>query len=121
MPKKCECYHERYGKSLCWGTKEMEECSCGGDESKCNFYPEKRKRVRSNPTISGNPPISDCIDCKDIAFGCCGSCNVYKSYWENYEIKQLEKVFFNDLKDYMSLPNDKVGRFVNKIRRKSGV
>ena len=27
---------------VCWGTKEMEECSCDGDKSKCNFYPELR-------------------------------------------------------------------------------
>ena len=26
----------------CNGTKEGEECSCGGDVSKCDFYPEKR-------------------------------------------------------------------------------
>lgn len=25
------------------GTKEVEPCSCGGDKSKCDFYPEKRK------------------------------------------------------------------------------
>lgn len=33
-----------YGKeiSVCWGTKECEECSCEGDKAKCNFYPELR-------------------------------------------------------------------------------
>lgn len=44
----CTCYHaERnfIGKiGVCWGTKECEACSCGGDESKCDFYPDKRKR-----------------------------------------------------------------------------
>lgn len=54
---KCNCYHTietlHYNTSLCphsyyktigvcWGTKEREECSCGGDETKCDFYPEKR-------------------------------------------------------------------------------
>ena len=51
---KCNCYEIRqdlngtnssywheYG--VCLGTKEQDRCSCGGDESKCNFYPEKRK------------------------------------------------------------------------------
>lgn len=51
---KCDCYEEHnicictnppqynhYG--VCLGTKEQDRCSCGGDESKCNFYPEKRK------------------------------------------------------------------------------
>jgi hypothetical protein len=29
-------------KFLCYGTREMEECTCGGDVSRCDFYPEKR-------------------------------------------------------------------------------
>lgn len=45
----CKCYHaERnfLGKiGVCWGTKECEACSCGGDESKCDFYEDKRKRT----------------------------------------------------------------------------
>lgn len=28
------------------GTKEMDLCSCNGDELKCNFYPEVRKRAK---------------------------------------------------------------------------
>lgn len=39
---KCDNYFQLGLKFLCCGTKEMEECSCGGDTSKCNFYPEKR-------------------------------------------------------------------------------
>ena len=26
----------------CSGTKEVDLCNCGGDRSKCDFYPEKR-------------------------------------------------------------------------------
>ena len=50
----CKCYETRlepietnsifrhtYG--VCLGTKEVDRCNCGGDESKCDFYPEKRK------------------------------------------------------------------------------
>lgn len=47
---KCDCYHTKesvggaiYG--ICYGTRECEICSCGGDESKCDFYPEKRKKA----------------------------------------------------------------------------
>lgn len=40
--EKCNCYHEYHGKPECWGTKERDSCSCGGDGSKCDFYPEKR-------------------------------------------------------------------------------
>lgn len=37
--------NESYSTSvqICNGTKEREECSCNGDVTKCNFYPEKRK------------------------------------------------------------------------------
>ena len=34
----CECYKIEYGKTVCYGTKEREECSCSGDKNKCNFY-----------------------------------------------------------------------------------
>lgn len=40
---KCSCLHEEYGKQVCYGTKEREECNCEGDLSKCNFYPERRE------------------------------------------------------------------------------
>lgn len=57
--KKCDCYHieeEIIGWhtpvdpkikmiSKCWGTKEREKCSCGGDRTKCDFYPEVRKKA----------------------------------------------------------------------------
>lgn len=35
----CSCYHQLGRKAVCYGTKEMEECNCGGDRTKCNFYP----------------------------------------------------------------------------------
>lgn len=46
----CHCYHVEYGKPVCWGTKEREECSCGGDESKCNFYPNKHVKAEKAST-----------------------------------------------------------------------
>ena len=42
----CDSYTTYYGESCCLGTKEVETCSCGGDESKCDFYPEKRKAAQ---------------------------------------------------------------------------
>ena len=30
---------------VCYGTKEQEQCSCGGDRTKCDFYPEIRKKA----------------------------------------------------------------------------
>lgn len=33
---------------VCWGTKEMDVCGCGGLTEKCDFYPEKRVEKRDN-------------------------------------------------------------------------
>ena len=49
----CNCYNVHidriYGNEMkygvCLGTKEIDRCKCGGDESKCDFYPEKRKKA----------------------------------------------------------------------------
>lgn len=49
----CSCYEQvqsRYcGMPLtlhvCNGTKEREECTCYGEEAKCDFYPEKRNEA----------------------------------------------------------------------------
>ena len=61
--EKCECWEEKEVimgyyhdypmkkvKQICNGTRECEECTCDGDESKCNFYPEKRKESKSMNT-----------------------------------------------------------------------
>ena len=42
----CDSYTTYSGESCCLGTKEVEPCSCGGDESKCDFYLEKRKAAQ---------------------------------------------------------------------------
>jgi hypothetical protein len=43
----CECYRDEknfLGKfGTCWGTAERDACSCGGDKSKCDFYPNVRE------------------------------------------------------------------------------
>lgn len=45
----CNCFRLWYGKQQCLGTRELDECSCGGDTNKCNFYPEKRGEGVSKP------------------------------------------------------------------------
>lgn len=37
-PKRCAAYREEYGKKVCYGTKEKEQCTCNGNKSKCDFY-----------------------------------------------------------------------------------
>lgn len=54
MMKQCDYYctqkyyangYLRSIKQECWGTKERDECSCGGDRTKCTFYPEIREKA----------------------------------------------------------------------------
>lgn len=69
MKNKCNCYHTQKEKryvyhpitgepighdievDVCWGTKEIDKCTCGGDEMKCDFYPEVRERAKKNTSI----------------------------------------------------------------------
>ena len=63
MVNKCKCYHTQKelqytyhpisGRAIshdvvvgvCWGTRECDHCNCNGDETKCDFYPEVRKKA----------------------------------------------------------------------------
>ena len=69
MKNKCNCYHTKTLKlysyhpvsgqpighdvevGVCWGTKEMDECSCCGDEAKCDFYPEVKEKAMKSVSI----------------------------------------------------------------------
>jgi hypothetical protein len=58
--EKCDCYQESYEitgwlgpyeqirklRKRCNGTRERDECSCGGDRTKCDFYPEVREKAK---------------------------------------------------------------------------
>jgi hypothetical protein len=50
----CKCYRAEknfLGKvGVCWGTAERDACSCGGDKSKCNFYPNVREEEKKPVT-----------------------------------------------------------------------
>lgn len=55
---KCDCWHEVQPfcyndkiNGVCYGTKEREYCQCNGDDTKCDFYPEKRKENKTMKTL----------------------------------------------------------------------
>lgn len=53
--QKCDCYHQHTYRDVsgavdviryeCYGTKERDMCSCGGDRTKCDFYPDVREKA----------------------------------------------------------------------------
>jgi len=49
--EKCQSWHRNPWGDQCYGTKEMERCNCGGDRSKCDFYPEIRENAKTNTGI----------------------------------------------------------------------
>ena len=87
---KCSCYHTKevrdylfdpitrepipYNQTVgvCYGTKERDECSCGGDECKCDFYPEKRYRGNVS-LVDGRPEGIWIISC-DGYYPYCSRC-----------------------------------------------
>ena len=48
----CDCYHYEFKKGRCYGTKEIEYCSCEGDKSRCDFYPRKQKEAANKDEIT---------------------------------------------------------------------
>lgn len=77
--EKCDCYREgikvepRYNQysgeyvgcvdvkyEYCVGTKDIEECSCGGDRTKCDFYSEVReKAIKEENFLENRNPYFD--------------------------------------------------------------
>lgn len=65
MKNKCGCYHIQKKRKyiyhplkgrhigydvevgVCNGTKEVDECSCDGDRTKCDFYSEVREKAKN--------------------------------------------------------------------------
>lgn len=54
---RCQCWREtpnrKWIDAVCIGTREQDACSCGGDQMKCDFYPEIREKAKtqSEPDI----------------------------------------------------------------------
>lgn len=46
----------------CNGTRERDECSCGGDKTECDFYPEVREKAKKEQKES---------NCLIVTYDCC--------------------------------------------------
>ena len=97
--KECDCYR-RYpdilGETIgrCLGTKDIETCDCGGDESKCDFYPERRKK-------SKKPSFYDIIQ---------------ELIEENFELTIRRGLVFEDMVR-VSVRDNKSGRAIEECLR----
>ena len=73
----CSCY--RHGR--CLGTKEVEVCSCKGNTSVCDFYPQKRNNKTAESIMKNVDNISDTI--KEL------SDNLVRKYCKDLNILML--------------------------------
>lgn len=85
--EKCYCYVKIYNRPECWGTKGREICSCGGDVSKCDFYPENRAVAQVKE-----------VDYKEIA----------KKLWTYICIIDDEKGTYEEVADAIGLTDDEL-------------
>ena len=73
----CDNYFQHGLEYRCYSLEHTAECSCGGDVSKCDFFPEKRKPDNEIcPMSNTKPDFSDAyhvdrnwlVSAKDVAF-----------------------------------------------------
>ena len=70
----------RYG--YCHGTRECDMCNCGGDPTKCDFYPEVREKAEHDkpetcPCCHGDAEIKESAIFGDtVVFVRCKSCGL---------------------------------------------
>lgn len=100
--KECDSYRryiDSLGKSFgrCLGTKEIEICNCGGDESKCDFYPERRKKSKKSKKPSFYDIIQELIE-------------------ENFELT-IRRGFVSEDMVRVSVRDNKSGRVVEECLR----
>lgn len=103
---KCNSYHEKneiIGWSTpdhpittlvarCYGTKECDICACGGDRTKCDFYPEAREEA-----------LKERITCR-VCEGPRSCANCYYGTFDSWHCKCCDK-----LSEWVSL-NDRYCR-----------
>ena len=130
---KCNCYNvgvksePRYNQytghyagsvnvkyEYCSGTKEQDECSCGGDCAKCDFYPEVREKAdKEEKTVidscKDNGYVLSYLDCGNMGIGKI-ECNPYKNLIIDAETIKLRQ---KDLGITINISNDILDKIEN--------
>lgn len=115
--KKCECWHKGHpvfhgASGQCYGTRECDPCDCGGDESKCDFYPEKRKAAMK-PEFGKWISVKERLPVKQFRVIVRTGHNLVTTGWRSYNVDarggELWEVdgahnYHNDVTHWMPLP-----------------
>ena len=103
---KCDCYFEHrylqntaheYSRGFCKEAKNDNECSCKGNKSKCDFYPEIRKKALMQTACE----FGRWIDVKDALPEIHQAVIVYDDYYN--EVSSSYLTAFND---WYEMPKD---------------
>lgn len=106
---KCDCYNIIGGKTVCFGTKNAEECYCDGNLEKCTFYNGRKiyynrryvekllKLMQENPTLEVMCKVDSDIVADDGYAWWLGSLNTnWDAYVDEYSDKFNEIIFKSD-------------------------
>ena len=97
----CSCYKN----GRCLGTKEVEVCSCKGNTSVCDFYPQKRNNKTAESIMKNVDNISDTI--KEI------SDKLVEKYCTTLDVEM--SVIRLELKENNSLTDDTLEKHILEL------
>ena len=81
----CLCYHDEqnflHERGVCYGTKEKEPCSCGGNPVKCDFYEEVKEKYIHRTNADRIRQMSD----EELADFLGGIFTIETDIWGDYD------------------------------------
>lgn len=84
--------YEDISKGACFGTKDVDYCSCDGDRSKCDFYENVRKEARAEGRCSDTATQQVLKEIEDLIGFYWGTDPAYYTGSENKEEADAAKL-----------------------------
>lgn len=97
-PKNNGAYEEEYG--VCWGTREQDVCSCGGDRTLCDFYPEVREKAKTEINLDETVRILGSLPVQSSPAECGEAINKFGKWF----LSLTDEEKHNIVVDYFSNP-----------------
>lgn len=89
--KRCGCYIPATDGSVpkCMGTRELDHCLCGGDETKCDFYESKRKAAKTEKEVKAGKRycISYLKECLAVGAIPADKASIVTSFLQDLEVQ----------------------------------
>lgn len=122
----CPCfvelvYSNASKKCVCFGTKEMEECTCKGLEENCNFYPQKRTKKGFNVTTKtkNSKYLSEIINKILFLTNFCNQNNIICEFNFNHEeclqLELIKGIYYQKYNYYYEVLDKNNINIINQI------